>query len=132
DTRLTESKQVKPGQSVKLACEVSGFSMSSYYMSWIRQTEGKRLEWIGHIDGGTGTAYSQKRLQNQFVISKNSNTLYLEGKNFQQQDTATYYCARHAQCGLLVVTHLDQWILEETKCLMLASTCLLSIQVAYE
>uniref|UniRef100_A0A8C4RG46 Ig-like domain-containing protein n=1 Tax=Erpetoichthys calabaricus TaxID=27687 RepID=A0A8C4RG46_ERPCA len=99
DIKLTqpESKQLNPGQSVKLSCEVSGFSMSSWYMTWVRQPEGKGLEWIGYIDTGTGTAYSQS-FQNRFFITKNSNILYLEGKNLQQQDTATYYCARTSQC----------------------------------
>ncbi|KAG2463298.1 HVM42 protein, partial [Polypterus senegalus] len=71
--------------------------MSGYWMQWIRQPEGKGLEWIGRIDRGTGTVYSQS-FQNRFFITKNLNTLYLEGKNLQQQDTATYYCARDSQC----------------------------------
>uniref|UniRef100_A0A672LDI5 Immunoglobulin heavy variable 1-2 n=1 Tax=Sinocyclocheilus grahami TaxID=75366 RepID=A0A672LDI5_SINGR len=97
---LTSSDSVvkKPGESVTLSCTVSGFSMSSYYMHWIRQKPGKALEWIGHIDGGTGTVFAQS-LQGQFSITKDTskNMLYLELKSLKPEDTAVYYCARDSQ-----------------------------------
>ncbi|KAK3552136.1 hypothetical protein QTP86_001687 [Hemibagrus guttatus] len=94
---LTSSASVvkRPGESVTLSCTVSGFSMSSYYMNWIRQKPGQGLEWIGRIDGGTGTGFAQS-LQGQFSITKdtNKNMLYLEVKSLKAEDTAVYYCAR--------------------------------------
>ncbi|KAK3552531.1 hypothetical protein QTP86_013908 [Hemibagrus guttatus] len=85
----------RPGESVTLSCTVSGFSMGSYYMHWIRQKPGQGLEWIGRIDGGTGTIFAQS-LQGQFSITKdtNKNMLYLEVKSLKAEDTAVYYCAR--------------------------------------
>ncbi len=97
---LTSSDSVvkKPGESVTLSCTVSGFSMSSYYMHWIRQKPGKGLEWIGYIDGGTSTTFAQS-LQGQFSITKDTskNMLYLEVKSLKTEDTAVYYCARDSQ-----------------------------------
>uniref|UniRef100_A0A8C1STN0 Immunoglobulin heavy variable 1-2 n=1 Tax=Cyprinus carpio TaxID=7962 RepID=A0A8C1STN0_CYPCA len=97
---LTSSDSVvkKPGESVTLSCTVSGFSMSSYWMGWIRQKPGKALEWIGYIDGGTGTVFAQS-LQGQFSITKDTskNMLYLEVKSLKTEDTAVYYCARDSQ-----------------------------------
>ncbi|KAK3553233.1 hypothetical protein QTP86_032422 [Hemibagrus guttatus] len=93
---LTSSASVvkRPGESVTLSCTVSGFSMS-YHMHWIRQKPGQGLEWIGRIDGGTGTTFAQS-LQGQFSITKdtNKNMLYLEVKSLKAEDTAVYYCAK--------------------------------------
>ena len=70
--------------------------MSSYWMHWIRQKPGKGLEWIGYIDGGTGTTFAQS-LQGQFSITKDTNTLHLQVKSLKAEDTAVYYCARDTQ-----------------------------------
>ncbi|KAI5629311.1 Ig heavy chain V region 914, partial [Silurus asotus] len=94
---LTSSASVvkRPGESVTLSCTVSGFSMGSYYMHWIRQKPGRGLEWIGYINTGTSTTFAQS-LQGQFSITKdtNKNMLYLEVKSLKAEDTAVYYCAR--------------------------------------
>ncbi|KTF76975.1 hypothetical protein cypCar_00048299, partial [Cyprinus carpio] len=94
---LTSSDSVvkKPGESVTLSCTVSGFSVSSYWMHWIRQKPGKALEWIGFIDTGTSTTFAQS-LQGQFSITKDigNNMLFLEVKSLKTEDTAVYYCAR--------------------------------------
>ncbi|KAI5623134.1 Ig heavy chain V region 914 [Silurus asotus] len=96
---LTSSASVvkRPGESVTVSCTVSGFSVGSYYMHWIRQKPGRGLEWIGRIDTGTGTAFAQS-LQGQFSITKdtNKNMLYLEVKSLKAEDTAVYYCARES------------------------------------
>ncbi|KAF7698393.1 hypothetical protein HF521_004903 [Silurus meridionalis] len=94
---LTSSASVvkRPGESVTLSCTVSGYSVGSYWMHWIRQKPGRGLEWIGRIDTGTSTAFAQS-LQGQFSITKdtNKNMLYLEVKSLKAEDTAVYYCAR--------------------------------------
>uniref|UniRef100_A0A674EIW1 Immunoglobulin heavy variable 1-1 n=1 Tax=Salmo trutta TaxID=8032 RepID=A0A674EIW1_SALTR len=81
----------KPGESVTLSCTVSGFSMGSYYMHWIRQKPGKGLEWIGRIDTGTVTIFAQS-LQGQFTITKDNSK-----KGEKSEDSAVYYCARETQ-----------------------------------
>ncbi|KAI5085470.1 Ig heavy chain V region 914, partial [Silurus meridionalis] len=93
----TASVVKRPGESVTVSCTVFGFSMSSYNTHWIRQKPGRGLEWIGYIDGGTGTGFAQS-LQGQFSITKdtNKNILYLEVKSLKAEDTAVYYCARES------------------------------------
>ncbi|KAI5085172.1 Ig heavy chain V region 914, partial [Silurus meridionalis] len=94
---LTSSASVvkRPGESVTLSCTVSGYSVGSYWMHWIRQKPGRGLEWIGRIDTGTSTWFAQS-LQGQFSITKdtNKNMVYLEVKSLKAEDTAVYYCAR--------------------------------------
>ncbi|KTF81241.1 hypothetical protein cypCar_00041517, partial [Cyprinus carpio] len=42
----------RPGETVKISCKISGFTMTDYNMHWIRQKPGKALEWIGRVDSG--------------------------------------------------------------------------------
>uniref|UniRef100_A0A673ME12 Ig-like domain-containing protein n=1 Tax=Sinocyclocheilus rhinocerous TaxID=307959 RepID=A0A673ME12_9TELE len=89
----TDSVVKKPGESVTLSCTVSGFSMSSSYMHWIRQKSGKALEWIGYIDTGSSAYYAQS-LQGQFSITKDTskNMLYLQLKSLKTEDSCLLLC----------------------------------------
>ncbi|CAJ0965925.1 unnamed protein product [Ranitomeya imitator] len=86
---------VKPSQQLKLTCTVSGFELTSYAISWIRQAPGKGLEWIGRIwtDGST---YYTDSLKSRTTITKDNakKQVYLQMYNMEAADTGEYYCAR--------------------------------------
>uniref|UniRef100_A0A8C0JMW0 Ig-like domain-containing protein n=1 Tax=Canis lupus dingo TaxID=286419 RepID=A0A8C0JMW0_CANLU len=81
---------VKPGGSLRLSCVASGFTFSSYWMSWVRQAPGKRLQWVAYINSGRSNA-----VKGRFIISRDNvkNTLYLQMNSLRAEDTAVYYCA---------------------------------------
>uniref|UniRef100_A0A3Q2P5Y8 Ig-like domain-containing protein n=1 Tax=Fundulus heteroclitus TaxID=8078 RepID=A0A3Q2P5Y8_FUNHE len=87
------SVTVQPGQRLTISCQVS-YSMSTYATAWIRQPDGKGLEWIGWKY--TGGSYYKDSLKNKFSIDldTSSKTVTLNGQNMQPEDSAVYYCAR--------------------------------------
>ncbi|MBN3312774.1 HV323 protein, partial [Atractosteus spatula] len=92
----SEAQLKKPGESMRIFCSTSGFSITSYWRHWIRQGPGKELEWIGEIHSGV-TYYSQS-LQSWFTLTNDTskNTVYLQGKGLGAEDTAVYYCVEES------------------------------------
>nr|NDP11870.1 immunoglobulin mu heavy chain [Bos taurus] len=88
---------VKPSQTLSLTCTVSGFSLSSYAVSWVRQAPGKALEWVGGISRG-GTIYYNPGLKSRVSITKDNSKsqVSLSVSSVTPEDTATYYCG---SCG---------------------------------
>uniref|UniRef100_G1TY82 Ig-like domain-containing protein n=1 Tax=Oryctolagus cuniculus TaxID=9986 RepID=G1TY82_RABIT len=84
---------VTPGGTLTLTCTVSGFSLSSYGVSWVRQAAGKGLEWIGY-SSSSGSIYYASWVNGRFTISKTSSTVHLKMTSLTASDTATYFCAR--------------------------------------
>uniref|UniRef100_A0A8C0RK37 Ig-like domain-containing protein n=1 Tax=Canis lupus familiaris TaxID=9615 RepID=A0A8C0RK37_CANLF len=87
---------VKPGGSLRLSCVASGFTFSSYWMSWFRQAPGKGLQWVAYINSGGSSTYYADAVKGGFTISRDNakNTLYLQMKSLRAEDTAVYYCVR--------------------------------------
>jgi len=105
EIRLDQSPAVikRPGETVKISCKISGFTMTSYLMHWIRQKPGKALEWIGRVNTGESSKsdyliYADS-VKNHFTMSEDvsQSTQYLEAKSLKEEDTAVYYCARQTQ-----------------------------------
>ncbi|KAG8596264.1 hypothetical protein GDO81_001798, partial [Engystomops pustulosus] len=88
---------VRPSQQLTLTCTVSGFELTSYHISWIKQAPGKGLEWIGRILNSGGTAYTDQ-LKSRTTITKDNSKkqVYLQMTNMQTADTGVYYCARES------------------------------------
>nr|NDP12381.1 immunoglobulin mu heavy chain [Bos taurus] len=85
---------VKPSQTLSLTCTVSGFSLSSYAVGWVRQAPGKALEWIGGISGGGNTCFNPALKSRVSITKDNSKSqVSLSVSSVTTEDTATYYCA---------------------------------------
>nr|NDP10586.1 immunoglobulin mu heavy chain [Bos taurus] len=91
---------VKPSQTLSLTCTVSGFSLSSYDVGWVRQAPGKALECLGGISGGGTTGYSPALKSRLSITKDNSKSqVSLSLSSVTTEDTATYYCVKDGHAG---------------------------------
>nr|NDP08105.1 immunoglobulin mu heavy chain [Bos taurus] len=106
---------VKPSQTLSLTCTVSGFSLSSYGVDWIRQAPGKALECLGGINVGGDTDYNPALKSRLRITKDNSKSqVSLSLSSVTTEDTATYYCAKCSgtgDCGCDIgdERYLDPW-----------------------
>ena len=100
--RLQESgpSLVKPSQTLSLTCAVSGFSLTSYGVGWVRQAPGKALEWVGIIYSG-GSTYYNPALKSRLSITRDTSKsqVSLSLSSVTPEDTAVYYCGRDTVRG---------------------------------
>nr|NDP18292.1 immunoglobulin gamma heavy chain [Bos taurus]NDP19384.1 immunoglobulin gamma heavy chain [Bos taurus] len=91
---------VKPSQTLSLTCTVSGFSLSSYGVGWVRQAPGKALECLGGVSWSGNIDYNPA-LKSRLTITKDNskNEVSLSLSSVTSEDTATYYCARDSRGG---------------------------------
>nr|NDP10989.1 immunoglobulin mu heavy chain [Bos taurus] len=91
---------VKPSQTLSLTCTVSGFSLSSYGVDWVRQAPGKALECLGSISSRGSTGYNPALKSRLSITKDNSKSqVSLSLSDVTTEDTATYYCAKFGRSG---------------------------------
>nr|NDP12788.1 immunoglobulin mu heavy chain [Bos taurus] len=107
---------VKPSQTLSLTCMVSGFSLSSYAVIWVRQAPGKALEWVGEIDTDGYSTYNSALKSRLSITKDNSKSqVSLSVSSVTTEDTATYYCAKcgsgsgHGIASLYSYINVDAW-----------------------
>nr|NDP10308.1 immunoglobulin mu heavy chain [Bos taurus] len=109
---------VKPSQTLSLTCTVSGFSLSSYDVGWVRQTPGKALECLGGISADGTTGYNPALKSRLSITKDNSKSqVSLSLSSVTTEDTATYYCAKASYggrsyayyCYIDFTNYLDTW-----------------------
>nr|NDP14179.1 immunoglobulin mu heavy chain [Bos taurus] len=85
---------VKPSQTLSLTCTISGFSLSSYAVVWIRQAPGRALECVGGVSIASRTTYNPALKSRLSITKDNSKSqVSLSLISVTTEDTATYYCA---------------------------------------
>uniref|UniRef100_A0ABK0LKP6 Ig-like domain-containing protein n=1 Tax=Rattus norvegicus TaxID=10116 RepID=A0ABK0LKP6_RAT len=87
---------VQPSETLSLTCTVSGFSLTSYSVHWVRQHSGKSLEWMGRMWSDGDTSYNSA-FTSRLSISRDTSKsqVFLKMNSLQTEDTGTYYCARN-------------------------------------
>nr|NDP11285.1 immunoglobulin mu heavy chain [Bos taurus] len=92
---------VKPSQTLSLACTISGFSLSTYGVGWVRQAPGKAPECVGGIGGDGSTGYNPAFKSRLSITKDNSKSqVFLSLSSVTTEDTATYYCAKDSYSGV--------------------------------
>nr|NDP06604.1 immunoglobulin mu heavy chain [Bos taurus] len=87
---------VKPSQTLSLTCTVSGFSLSSHTINWVRQAPGKALECLGGVRSSGITGYNPALKSRLSITKDNSKSqVVLSLSSVTPEDTATYYCAKN-------------------------------------
>nr|NDP13022.1 immunoglobulin mu heavy chain [Bos taurus] len=106
---------VKPSQTLSLTCTVSGFSLSNYGVTWVRQAPGKALECLGGISSSGSTRYNPALKSRLSITKDNSRSqVSLSLNSVTSEDTATYYCAKRSSidggiCAGDGTCHVDAW-----------------------
>ena len=103
EVKIEESRGgfIQPGGSMKLSCVASGFTFSSFWMSWVRQSPEKGLEWVAEIrlkSNNYATHYAES-VKGRFTISRDDSksSVYLQMNSLRAEDTGIYYCKRHSE-----------------------------------
>nr|NDP08959.1 immunoglobulin mu heavy chain [Bos taurus] len=101
---------VKPSQTLSLTCTVSGISLNSADLGWVRQAPGKAVECLGVIGGGGNPRYNPA-LQSRVSITKDNSKsqVSLSLSSATTEDTATYYCGKGVVGDAWMCDAVEAW-----------------------
>nr|6NM6_U Chain U, N6 FR3-03 heavy chain [Homo sapiens] len=98
----------KPGASVRVSCQTSGYTFTAHILFWFRQAPGRGLEWVGWIKpqygavnfgGGFRDRVTLTRQLSQDPDDPDWGIAYMDIRGLKPDDTAVYYCARDRSYG---------------------------------
>uniref|UniRef100_A0A8C6X5T3 Immunoglobulin V-set domain-containing protein n=1 Tax=Naja naja TaxID=35670 RepID=A0A8C6X5T3_NAJNA len=83
----------RPGESLYLSCQASGFTFSNIWMYWVRQAPVKGLEWVSHIHPSICTIYYSDKVKRCFTTTRDNakSQLHLQMNSLKPEDTAVSY-----------------------------------------
>ncbi|KAG9463649.1 hypothetical protein GDO78_021362, partial [Eleutherodactylus coqui] len=93
---------VKPTETLEMTCKVSGASLTDstnmHCVHWVRQPDGKGLEWLGAICYENSKYYAQS-LQGRLSLSRDTNKgdVYFKLTGVKPEESGTHYAARQPQ-----------------------------------
>ncbi|KAG9462345.1 hypothetical protein GDO78_014299 [Eleutherodactylus coqui] len=90
-----------------MTCKVSGASLTDSTnmncVHWVRQPDGKGLEWLGEICYENSKYYGQS-VQGRLTLTRDTNKgeIYLKLTGAKPEESGTYYAARegHNHCSI--------------------------------
>ncbi|KAF7234546.1 Ig heavy chain V region 3 [Varanus komodoensis] len=84
----------RPGETLQLTCAVSGLSPSSNTVDWLRQPQGKGLEWAARV-GSNGNLLYNSCLKTRLTISRDTSKgqVFLQVRGLKPEDSGKYYCS---------------------------------------
>ncbi|KAG9463353.1 hypothetical protein GDO78_021922, partial [Eleutherodactylus coqui] len=93
---------VKPKETLEKTCKVSGASLTDstnmLCVNWVRQPDGKGLEWLGRICYDNSKYYAES-LQGRLTLTRDTNKgeVYAKLTGAKPDESGTYYAARQTQ-----------------------------------
>ncbi|KAG9463023.1 hypothetical protein GDO78_022586, partial [Eleutherodactylus coqui] len=90
---------VKPTETLEMICKVSGASLTDstniWGVHWVRQCDGKGLEWFGRMRHDADIKYVPS-LQGRITITRDTNKgeVYVKITEVKPEESGTYYCGR--------------------------------------